>query len=82
MCALSTADLAELRVLIAVPNICAVSGKRIYTSAGAKQALASLRSRGKPACSTYSCEHCHHWHLTSRRGWMTADGRSIRKPSQ
>lgn len=53
------------------PQICAVSGKRVYTTESEAKATAAHRmasSSSSPAqLRTYRCQYCNGWHLTSKQ---------------
>jgi len=60
------ADTAER----AQPQICSVSGKRIYASeheAGATASHQMTKTTGPIKLRTYLCLYCNAWHLTSKQ---------------
>lgn len=53
------------------PRTCAVSGKRMYANEGDAKATAAHRMADKESVparlTTYKCQYCEAWHLTSKR---------------
>ena len=53
------------------PQVCAVSGKRMYGNEREAKATAAHRmadmETGPAQLKTYKCQYCSAWHLTSKR---------------
>jgi hypothetical protein len=52
------------------PQLCAVSGKRMYADEAEANSTAAHRmseERGPAQLSTYKCQYCGAWHLTSKK---------------
>jgi hypothetical protein len=53
------------------PQICSVSGKRMYANEREAKATATYRMSDKGACPaqlrTYKCLYCEAWHLSSKQ---------------
>jgi hypothetical protein len=52
------------------PQLCPVSGKRMYADESEASSTAAHRmseAAGPTQLSTYKCEYCGAWHLTSKK---------------
>ena len=53
------------------PEVCSVTGKRMYASEGEAKATAAHRladqKSGPAQLKTYKCQYCESWHLSSKK---------------